>query len=152
MPGRGPAPIDPSVRKRNNKRSTRAVLSADHNVKVPALPRDMVWHPLTRRWWHELWASPMATEFVDMDINSMLRVAQLYNDFWTAETPKQRAEIQIRLERADADYGTTPLARRRLEWQIEKTEQEKKAGLRRKAVEPATPDSSGGVDPRLKLA
>lgn len=36
-----------------------------------------------------------------------------------ADNANQRMEAQVRLEKADVDFGTNPLARRRLEWQIE---------------------------------
>lgn len=145
---------DQSVRARANKASTRATLSVDHDVEEPPLPDEIGWHSLTRRWWSDLWASPMATEYAAMDINGLLRVAMLYNDFWLAENPKQRAEVQVRLEKADADYGTNPLARRRLEWQIETTEDSKARGSkRRRANEPAEAPKpvEPGDDPRAGL-
>lgn len=149
MPGPAPSP----TKARRNKSSTRATLSADHDIEAPPLPESIDWHPLTVRWWQDLWDSPMATEYVRMDVNGLLRVAMLYNDFWIAATPKERAEAQVRLEKADADYGTNPLARRRLEWQIEETEDKQARGNRRRAtaeVPVATPPPPG-ADPRLKL-
>lgn len=148
----GPTPKAPSVRARRNRSSTRAVLSADHDVAAPELPGGVGWHGLTLRWWADVWSSPMAPEYAASDVNGLFRVALLYNDFWTASTFKERAEIQVRLEKADADYGTNPMARRRLEWQIEATEDCKAKGKKRRGSEssiasPAQP----GDDPRLKL-
>jgi hypothetical protein len=91
----------------------------------------------------------MATEYATVDINGMLRVAMLLNDFWLAETHKERAEIQVRLEKADADYGTNPLARRRLEWQIETTEDAKDRGRGRGVAKKSQP--APGDDPRAGL-
>lgn len=147
-----PTPKDPSVRARRNKSSTRAVLSVEHDVKRPPLPRNVVWHPMVKRWWADIWASPMAPEYVDSDINGLFRVAMLHNDFWNAETAKERAEVQVRLEKADVDYGTNPMARRRLEWQIETTEDSKARGKKRRTVDaPAAVPVDPGADPRLKL-
>jgi len=94
----------------------------------------------------------MAPEYTDSDINGLFRVAMLYNDFWTADNAKARAEAQVRLEKADTDYGTNPLARRRLEWQIEATEDSKAKGSKRRKSEaaPVCPPEPGD-DPRLKL-
>lgn len=145
---------DPSVRARQNKASTRATLSADHDVEAPPLPDGFGWHSLTQQWWSDLWSSPMAPEYANMDIHGLYRVAMLMNDFWLAETPKQRAEIQVRLEKADADFGTNPLARRRLEWQIEATEDSKAKGSKRRRQEeqPAeAPKPDAGGDPRNGL-
>lgn len=144
---------DASVRQRRNKSTTRATLSDDHDIEAPALPDGIEWHPLTERWWSDMWKSPMAPEYVSMDVNGLFRVAMLYNDFWRALTPKERAEAQVRLEKADADYGTNPLARRRLEWQIEETEGKQAQGNRRRGQQPEpAPEPAPGADPRLKLA
>lgn len=149
----GPSPKDPAVRARRNKSSTRATLSADHDIEAPPLPEGFPWHSLTERWWADIWASPMAPEYAESDINGLYRVAMLYNDFWLAETYKERAEIQVRLEKADADYGTNPMARRRLEWQVEENEDKRARGSKRRASDaPApAPAATGGADPRLKL-
>jgi hypothetical protein len=143
---------DPSVRARANKASTRATLSGDHDIEAPPLPEGFAWHSMTQRWWSGIWSSPMAPEYAEMDIHGLFRVAMLMNDFWLADTPKQRAELQVRLEKADADFGTNPLARRRLEWQIEETEGKQAAGNRRRQAVPASvAPPAAGDDPRLKL-
>lgn len=149
----GPAPKDPSVRARRNKSSTRAVLSADHDIETPPLPEGFAWHSLTTQWWEDIWSSPMAPEYAASDINGLFRVAMLYNDFWLAESYKERAEIQVRLEKADADYGTNPMARRRLEWQVEQSEDSKARGSKRRKAEAPTPPAQDPPDgdPRLKL-
>lgn len=70
---------------------------------------------------------------------------------WLAETAKERAEIQVRLEKADVDYGTNPMARRRLEWQIEQSEDSKAKGQKRRGVPNPAPMPEPDSDPRLKL-
>lgn len=147
----GPAPKHPAARARRNKAATRATLSGDHDIEPPALPDGIAWHALTVQWWADIWSSPMAPEYIHADINGLFRVAMLYNDFWSASTYKERADIQVRLEKADADYGTNPMARRRLEWQIETTEESKARGSKRRGVEKPAPVDPG-VDPRLRLA
>ena len=143
---------DQSVRARRNKAATRAALSADHDVQARPLPDGIEWHPLTVKWWESLWESPMAPEYIDMDLHGLYRVAMLYNDFWMADSHKERAEIQVRLEKADAEYGTNPLARKRLEWQIEATEDAKARGSKRRRA-PAPPPAQQGAanDPRSGL-
>jgi hypothetical protein len=95
----------------------------------------------------------MAPEYQSADLSGMFRVAMLQNDFWMAGTPKERAEIQVRLEKADADFGTNPLARRRLEWQIQSSEEAKSRGAKRKAAAApaASVPSSASDDARLTL-
>ena len=149
----GPAPKDPSLRARRNKASTRSTLNGDHDIKAPPLPAGVKWHKNTRAWWRDAWASPMAPEYTDTDRHGLYQVAMLNNDFWTAATPKERAECRVRLEKAEADFGMNPLARRRLEWQIEET-QDKQARGRRRQVPPAadvSPPPGAAEDPRLRL-
>lgn len=144
---------DQTTRARRNKATTRATLTADHDIETPPLPEGIPWHPLTQQWWADLWDSPMATEYVDMDVNGLYRVAMLMNDFWLAVNPKERTEAQVRLEKADAEFGTNPLARRRLEWQIEAAEDSKRKGRSRRASEDSEPaaEPTPDSDPRLRL-
>jgi hypothetical protein len=145
---------DASVRKRRNRASTRAALLADHDVEAPPLPGGFDWHTMTKRWWERLWSSPMATEYLTIDTHGLYRVAMLLNDFWLAGTASERAEIQVRLEKADAEYGTNPLARRRLEWQIAQTEDAQRKGRKRPVGDDDDQDAPAvtpAADPRLRL-
>lgn len=153
----GPTPSQTKVRR--NRSSTRRTLSAEHDVKAPPLPKlpDVEWSPITRKWWRELWASGMAPEYLDVHRYGLFRVAMLFNKFFDPDTElKQQLEIQVRLEKAEADYGINPMALRRLEWQIEETEGKQAQGARRRAstaapaAAPAAP-ANPTDDPRLKL-
>ena len=145
----GPTPKHPSTRARRNVSATKSTLSAEHDVKAPSLPRGIQWHTLTKRWWSDLWDSPMAPEYLDMDVNGLFRVAMLLNDFWNAPDAKSRQDAQTRLEKVDVDYGTNPMARRRLEWQIETTEDSKRKGRTRRGETPTeTPEQTD--DPRAR--
>lgn len=151
----GPTPKDPSVRARRNKSSTRRELSTDHEVKVPMLPAlvGVVWQPITRKWWRELWSSGMAPEYLEVHRYGLFRVAMLFNRFFDPETElKQQLEIQVRLEKAEADYGINPMAMRRLEWQIVETEDKKSKGAQRSAPVPsATSSPTSSADPYAAL-
>ena len=126
----GPAPKDPSTRARRNKTSTRATLRSDAAIIAPELP-DREWHPLTLEWWRDLWASPMAPEYVDSDRHGLFTYAMMVDDFWTATTPKERRECLVRLESMWKAFGTAPMPRRSLQWEIERAEDAKAKGTRR---------------------
>ncbi len=148
----GPNPSQTKVRR--NRSSTRRTLSAEHDVKAPPLPKleGVEWQPITRKWWRELWASGMAPEYLDVHRYGLFRVAMLFNQFFHPDTElKQQLEIQVRLEKAEADYGINPMALRRLEWQIEETEDKQARGAQRRAPQPAAPTAAPVTDPRLKL-
>lgn len=153
----GPTPSQTKVRR--NRSSTRRTLSAEHDVKAPPLPKfpGVEWLPITREWWRELWASGMAPEYLEVHRYGLFRVAVLFNKFFDPDTElKQQLEIQVRLEKAEADYGVNPMALRRLEWQIEETEDKQARGSQRRQA-PAVPTAgsatppAAGTDPRLKL-
>lgn len=161
MAGTGPAPKPAATRARRNKTSTNAVLRAPEpgSVEAPKLPRSANgWHAMTRAWWRDIWSSPMAPEFDSSDIHGLYTLAVVVNDFWTAETAKDRqaASTEIRLQ--SQRYGLSPMDRRRLQWEIEKTEEAKDRGAKRRRrsaeegeLKPPAHTGGQGVDPRALL-
>ena len=114
----GPMPKDPATRQRANAKSTRAKLSAKpRRRKAPKLPIEEP-HELTVAFWHDLWASPMASEYLAADIHGLYVLAQLVDRFW--RTPSTALAAEIRQQRMA--FGLTPIDRRRLEWSISNEE------------------------------
>lgn len=135
---RGRYPKEPELRQRRNKATSRAILSAvpdmdEPRKRAPILPVGTDWHAMTRRWWKKVFASPMATEYLDADVEALLRLAVVVNDFW--KRPKLATFEAI--NRAQAMFGLTPMDRKRLEWQIEQTKNARKG---HKPERPATPE------------
>lgn len=136
-----PIPKPEAERQRRNKSATRTVLSRDVNVKAPKLPDVKEWHPTTRAWWRDLWRSPMAPEFLQMDRYAVLRLAHLVDlAHWCPGDPKLEETIM----RMEQRFGLTPLDRRRLDWRVE---DEKKPTPERRPVS-IVPDAE---DPRNVL-
>lgn len=143
--------------------SSAAVLhqqTEEDEIEKPKLPKRAngtgMWHWLTKEWWADVWASPMAREFDKSDWHGLFALAMLVNDFWTAETPKERqaASAEIRLQAVR--FGLSPIDRRRLQWQIETTGEAQARGKSRRAREadeakPPTPAPTGPADPRNVL-
>lgn len=148
----GPPPKAAAARARRNRQSTAAVIARDPEMRAPKLPphpdaEDGVdWHPLAVAQWKAIWQSPMAPEFDDSDIHGMIVVTMLYHDFYTAKSARQRAELAAEIRLSGQRYGSSPLDRRRLQWEIEKTEDAQQRG-RRRQPEPAKP-AGPVVDPR----
>lgn len=145
VPKRNPA--------RRNASVTKSTLTRDHDVVAPDLPdRDSGWHHLTTEWWADIWASPMAPEFDSSDTHGLYVLADLVDAFWMEESPRQRASLagEIRLQRQC--FGLTPIDRRRLQWEIERTEDAQDKGKRRRASKPKA--DTPADDPRsvLRLA
>lgn len=116
----GPPPKDPKLRQRRNRVSTRATLvrTAKPRQRAPSLPRERKWHTLTKKWWHDIWHSPMADEYLRADRHALYRLATLIDLFWSEPTKELAAEIRLEQQA----FGLTPLDRRRLQWSIEQVE------------------------------
>lgn len=112
---------------------------------------------MAKKWWEDIWSSPMAPEFDDSDIHGLYQLAMLVNDFWQAETPAARRAVSAEIRMAGQRFGITPMDRRRLQWEIAKSEEAVDRGRKRKAREDAGPPAEpaatpqGGFDPRRVL-
>jgi len=80
----------------------------------------------------------MATTYVDADVPVLRRLAALIDQFSRAPDNKLLAEIRQLEDR----FGLSPMARRKLEWEIEPASAEL-------ATQPKR--SSAGADPRRSL-
>jgi hypothetical protein len=143
----GPAPKHSSARARRNKVTTHAVLKADHAIVAPELPGDS-WHPMTLAWWRDIWASPMAPEFDESDTHGLYVLASLVNDFWFAETAKDRKDLAAELRQQGARFGLSPIDRRRLQWEVEKVEQAQDQRARKQSTPAKAARKPAGGDPR----
>jgi hypothetical protein len=146
---------DPSTRARRNTASTKATLPADPpsqaRRELPARPDGKDWHPEVLAFWADVWSSPMAGEYVNVDFHQLLMVAYLTHDFWSATTAGGRREAAVELRLQRQAFGLDPYARRRLEWSIETTEDIKDRGRRRREQQSGTGRPGGPSDPRAGL-
>lgn len=122
----GPAPKPEALRQRRNKSTTRAVLPAEAEPRaakprLPACPNEGGWHAMARRWWRDIWSSPMSLEFLRGDEPAIYRLVVLVDVFWKTGDLATAREIRL-LER---EFGLTPLSRRRLEWSTAQAEEAK---------------------------
>ena len=117
---------------------------APDKPKLPARRSDEVpWHPETKTFWKEVWASPMAAEYLDADVPGLVLLARLIDRFNYGDTD---LAAEIRLQRQC--FGLTPLDRRRLQWEIERAEA---AGRRRPPLGQTSAPETGVRDPRRTL-
>lgn len=154
MAGTGPAPSPGSARSAyRKKKGEGAVLSRDVEVEKPPLPDVRFWHDMTQAWWDDVWASPMAQEYDESDKHGLMVMAMVVDDFWTAETPRQRQEASQEIRLQGVRFGTSPVDRRRLQWEIEKAEDAKARTTKRRraAEESSSPAPRPPGDPRAVL-
>lgn len=132
----GPTPKPGSLRQRRNKTSTAARLSLNPNVEVPELPAGE-WHPRTLDWWELAWASPMASEWLDADVPGLELCAQLWDDFYTTDSPNLRVKLSAELRLQEARFGLAPMDRRRLQWEIDRGDEADTRTRRRRRAQVA---------------
>ncbi len=109
MAGRGPAPKDPSERRRRNITEPLTILKPDGQLHGPDLPDGIDWPDPTRDWWATWRKSAQASTFTDTDWSFLLDTAILHMEFWDGDR-SVAAELRLRA----AKFGATPEDRARL--------------------------------------
>ena len=150
----GPAPKPSALRQRRNRETTRSLLPTEAESADSAVPKlsgllldaKEKWHPMVTQWWEAVWKSPMASEYLAADKEALFMLARLHQDFWTADTQKERQIIAAEIRQQGVRFGLSPIDRRRLQWEVEKGDQ---------AVERTTSrrqrTNASGKDPREVL-
>lgn len=147
----GPPPKPEALRQRRNKSSSRRQLPAQLGKRrkphLPTHPTEgQVWHEMAQRWWKDVWASPMSSEFLAGDHPALFRLVLLVDVYWKTMALDVAREIRL-MER---EFGLTPLSRRRLEWNVVQAE-ESKDRLEERRVERARVIEQPAIDPRNLL-
>lgn len=101
------------------------------------------WHHLTKAWWARLWSSPMGPEYIESDVDALYMTAALVDAFWVGGGTDHKLGAEIRQQLAR--FGSTPLDRRRLEWELDREGPEEPEAPR--PDEPPRPV----VDPRSSM-
>jgi len=140
MAGRGPAPKPAHLRQRKNYKHGSAMLEAPERPRVLKIPNPdgREWHELTLKAWKNAWASPMASQWLDTDVDAMGRLALLWDELYKGDT-KAMAEIRLQEQR----FGLSPLDRSRLQWEVNRAEE-----ADRRKPKPAAVVRRTGTDPR----
>ena len=114
MAGRGPAPKDPSQRRRRNATPAPSqTLAEDGEVRGPDLPDGFDWPDPTRAWWQTWRTSAVAQAMTSTDWDFLLDTALLHADLWSGNGAVA-AELRLRV----AKFGATPEDRMRLRMQV----------------------------------
>ncbi|HMH58561.1 MAG TPA: hypothetical protein VK537_05220 [Galbitalea sp.] len=139
----GPLPKHSSTRQRRNATSTRAILHPVSNPDIPDLPEYVAWHPAVVAWWRDAWASPMVPEWTESDRHVLDMAARSMQTVWAeASSPGQRTMASAEVRMLLRECGLTPMARRALQWEVDRGEEaEQRTRVRRNtAVARAVPD------------
>jgi hypothetical protein len=96
----------------------------------------------------------MAAEYDATDVHGLLQLAVLVDDFWHAESPRDRQTASAEMRLQGVRFGLSPIDRRRLQWEIEGSEEAQARGRRRQATRPPQDAPTGPTpakDPRSIL-
>jgi hypothetical protein len=145
MAGHGPAPKPDAERRRRNKVAPIRQLSPANAPIRPQLPTTHEWKPQTVDYWSHFWESPMAGEVEASDVDELLMLARVVDDFWSAESPSARKELLVEIRLQGARFGKTPIDRSRLKWEIDRGEEASTRARARRQV-----DRSAAADPRTQ--
>lgn len=113
MAGRGPAPKDPSERRRRNAEPPMTVVAADGARRGPELPETHEWPAATLEWWETWRTSAQASTFTKTDWSFLVDTAVLHAEFWLGDR-SVAAELRLRA----AKFGATPEDRARLKLSV----------------------------------
>lgn len=153
MAGRGPNPKPAHLRQRTNKVAGSATLpsaaSAKRNKVRPLPNRVGGWHPMVTEWWRSVWRSPMASEYLEADVQGGLYLlAELYQKRWTTENEAVLVKLAAEIRQQEIRFGLTPMDRSRLRWEVEKGEE---AAARTKARRAPRKQPKLVKDPRASM-
>ena len=159
-----PLPKHPEARQRGKRSTTAATLPATVDHEVPPLPdtadwlttiessgAGVEWPVAVQEWWSTIWQSPMSAEFLDSDHPQLYLAA-----FYLAQAVDPALKMSERLaagrqhEGLIKNFGLSPMARRSLQWEIEKVSeaQERAAHRGRPGEAPRAPATGHRPDPR----
>jgi hypothetical protein len=72
--------------------------------------------PATREWWKIVWASPMATIWLDADVPALVRLANMIDLVNQGST---KGDVIRGIMALEDRFGLSPLSRRRLQWEVD---------------------------------
>jgi hypothetical protein len=131
-------PKPASMRRRRNRVPKVETVVAEPVREIPPLPDGQDWHPRTVACWETIWRSPIAAIWIDVDVLALERWASLIDlVHWGRDKTYTQQEIRMLEDR----FGLSPLARRRLQWEVDQ------AARRDESL--AKPEAAGGGDDRF---
>lgn len=137
-------PKPPGQRRRRNagQGQWQELPASGRKGELPDPRTDRVLGDIAKTYWETLWTSPMAVTFTDADIQPLTRLAVLVDDRARSESGDHLIEIvesnygdsrevevivgrfagDAEIRQLEDRYGISPLARRRLQWEIKQGE------------------------------
>lgn len=119
MAGRGPAPKDPTKRRRLNTPAAgewTQLPEEGYQGEIPSLA-GLGLSKATQEWWEHIWRTPMATQWTDGDVPALVELAVLRERLLDGKV-SVASEVRLRSE----EFGLTPKGRQDRRWRISSEE------------------------------
>lgn len=114
-----PKPPGQRVRRNKDQPAYRQLPAEGRKGKAPPLPRKKpAWRKSTRDRWATLWASPMATTYLDADLPALHRLAHLWDETERVGVGEMSPGALSQITALEDRYGLSPKGRRQLQWEI----------------------------------
>ena len=125
MPGVTPKPAE--ARRRRNVQVTAAKIAAPVLEVIPELPARgrKKWHTFTLAWWKSVQTCEMRNEYLESDLHGLYILADMIDTYWKATRGKASLAAEVRQQAMR--YGLSPIDRRRLQWNIDRSKVEEEA-------------------------
>lgn len=83
-------------------------------------PHEGEWHPRTIVWWRRVWLSPMASQYLEPDVDGLERLCDLVEDRHRATSTTARRELDAEIRLQEQRFGLSPQDRNRLQWTVQR--------------------------------
>ena len=71
--------------------------------------------PQTVEWWRRVWRSPMASQYLEVDVEALTRLAMMLD---TVNRDEGGSRLLSEVRALEDRFGLSPAARRRLQWDV----------------------------------
>lgn len=131
-----PRASHPSVRQKKGAKATARELVAGPLVKPPTPVRyekdretgirlEKEWHPAAVRNWNIRWQSPVAAEFIDVDVVALERLLRLETEQYEEHESggKARVTVAVEIRQLEENLGLSLTKRYALDWTVARTDE-----------------------------
>lgn len=110
----------PAKRQRRNHVEVTEIEIPD--VGLVPHPAKKGWDKRTKAHWRKIWSSPIAKEYLEVDVEGLYLLMDLVEDYWGAKSVRDKVSLEGSINRQRQEYGLSPKSRRQLQWEIKRVE------------------------------
>ncbi len=116
----GPVPKPKSERRNRNPKESGDWILLPAGGRAGPIPDAEGLPKSQKKWWNQVWRSPMATQWEEDDIPALIELAYLRDQFFDGSD-----KVASELRRRTMDFGLNPAGRQARRWMITEKDQER---------------------------